>query len=157
MVSCVAVGAIRRLGRKAGPPVLSDVMFELLDDDDDGIGFNVPTICFALGWLPFIIAWGKYNTVLTEWLVQVYLLTAVIFVIYPWQYERKNLKQRWFLKAMVVVALTLHPAILVSVWFVDAWEKTRWHEVTTMEAIELAAMVVEGPLLYKIIGFFRPE
>jgi cyanate permease len=131
-------------------------MFEFINDDDDGIGLNAPTICFVLGWLPFIIAWAEYNTVLTEWLVQVYFLTILIFIVYPTKYARKNVRQRWFWKAMLAVALVLHPVILVGMWFVDAWEKTKWHEATTMLSTALAALIVEALLLYKIVAFLSP-
>ena len=131
-------------------------MFESIEPDDDGIGLNVATVCFVLGWLPFIIAWGKYNTAFTEWLVQTYFLTVFVLIVYPGQSERKNLKRLWLWKAMLVVALVLHPAILAALWFVDKWEKTKWHEARTMLTLILLAAVIEFPLLYKIVDFFRP-
>jgi len=132
-------------------------MFEPITDDATGIKLDTATICFILGWAPFIIAWAEYNTAFTEWLVQAYFLTVFIFVVYPRKYQRKNLKGPWFWKAMLMVALVLHPAILAAMWFVDIWEKTKWHEATTMLTIILVALVIEALLLYKIVGFFRPQ
>ena len=131
-------------------------MFESIETDDDGIKFNVATVCFVLGWLPFVIAWGEYNTAFTEWLVQTYFLTVFALIVYPRQSERKNFKRLWLWKAMLVVALVLHPAILAALWFVDKWEKTKWHEARTMLTLILLAAVIEFPLLYKIVDFFRP-
>ncbi len=135
---------------------LSDAMFESIRSDGTGITLDAATICFILGWLPFIVAWAVYNTAFTEWLVQVYFLTVFVFIVYPRKYERKNLKRLWFWKAMLVVALVLHPAIVVAVWFLDIWEKTKWHEATTMLIMIIAASVVEFPLLDKIVNCFRP-
>jgi peptidoglycan/LPS O-acetylase OafA/YrhL len=131
-------------------------MFESIEPDDDGIKFNVATVCFVLGWLPFVITWGQYNTAFTEWLVQTYFLTVFVLIVYPRQFERKNLKRLWLWKAMLVVALVLHPAILAALSFVDKWEKTKWHEARTMLTLILLAGVIEFPLLYKIVDFFRP-
>ena len=131
-------------------------MFECIDTDDNGIRLDAATICFVLGWLPFIIAWGEYNTAFTEWLVQVYFLTVFVFINYPRQYQKKNLMRVWFWKAMLVVALVVHPAILAGMWFVDVWEKTKWHEATTMLGICAFASVAEFAILGKIISLFRP-
>ncbi len=132
-------------------------MFERITDDETGIKLDAATICFVLGWAPFIVAWAEYNTAFTEWLVQAYFLTVFIFVVYPRRYERNNLKRPWFWKAMLVVALVVHPVILAAIWLVDIWEKTKWHEATTMLTVTLVALAIEAPLLYKIVGSFRPE
>jgi hypothetical protein len=130
-------------------------MFESIKTDETGIKLDAATICFILGWLPFIVAWGEYNTAFTEWLVQTYFLTVFIFIVYPRIYERKNLKRLWFWKAMLLVAFVVHPTILTAMWFVDLWEKTKWHEATTMLTIIIIASAFETPLLYKIVDFFR--
>ncbi len=130
-------------------------MFEQLNSDN-GITLDAATIFFILGWLPFIIAWGEYNTVLTEWLLQCYFVTIMVFINYPRHYERKNLRKLWFWKAMLVGLAVLHPAILAGMWFVDVSTKTKWHEGGTVLAVCAVALVVEFSFLYKIIKFFRP-
>jgi len=131
-------------------------MFESIRTDDNGIRPDAVTICLIVAWLPFIVAWGKYNTAFTGWLVQAYLLTVFMFIVYPRKYERRNLRRLWFWKAMLVVAFPVHPVILAAMWFIDVWEKTEWHEATTMLIIMVVASMIEAPLLYKIVDFFRP-
>ena len=131
-------------------------MFDYIKSEDDGSQLDAETIWFILGWLPFILAWGKYNTVFTEWLVQIYCRTGLGCIVYPRPYERKNIKRLWFWKAMMVVAFLLHPAIPACMWFVDIWEKTKWHEATTMVTMGLVALVIESSFVYKIVDFFRP-
>lgn len=131
-------------------------MFEYINKDDDGITLDAATICFVLGWVPFIIAWLVYNTAFTEWLVQVYFLTVFVFINYPRHYQKKNLKRMWFWKAMLIVAFVVHPAILAGMWYVDLWEKTQWHEATTMLSICALASVLEFVILDRIISHFQP-
>jgi hypothetical protein len=131
-------------------------MFDYIKRDDDEIEFNAPTICFIVGWLPFIIAWVEYNTAFTEFLVQAYFLTIFLFVVYPRKFERGNIRQVWFWKAMSVVALSVHPAILAAMYLFDVWTKTQWHAAKTMTTIVILASVIEFPLAQKIVNFFRP-
>jgi len=131
-------------------------MFDYIKTEDDGIELNAATICFVVGWLPFILAWLEYNTAFTQWLVQAYFLTIFLFVVYPIKYERRNVRRPWLWKAMLVVAFPIHPAILAAMWLFDLWTKTQWHAARTMLAIVLAAGMIEFPLVYKIVNFFRP-
>ena len=52
--------------------------------------------------------------------------------------------------------MDVHLPIITTMWFVDVWEKTEWHEATTMLGIMLVALVIEASPLYKIVAFFRP-
>jgi hypothetical protein len=131
-------------------------MFDYIKKVDDEIEFNVPTVCFVVGWLPFIIAWGEYNTAFTEFLVQAYFLTIFLFVVYPRKYERRNVRRLWFWKAILVVAFPLHPAILAAMWLFDVWTKTQWHAARTVTTIIILASMIEVPLVQKIVNFFRP-
>jgi len=130
-------------------------MFENINRDD-GIELDAASICFVLGWLPFVIAWGEYNTAFTEWLVQTYFITVMVFINYPRQYERKNLRRMWFWKAMLLVALVPHPVILAGMWFVDVSTKTKWHEAATMLSVCAVASILEFVVLNKIVNYFRP-
>jgi hypothetical protein len=40
---------------------------------------------------------------------------------------------------------------------VDVSTKTQWHEATTMLSIAFVAILIEAPILYKIVGLFRPD
>jgi len=130
-------------------------MFENINGND-GIELDALNICLLLGWVPFVIAWGHYNTAFTEWLVQTYFVTVMVFVNYPRWYEKRNLRRFWFWKAMLLVAVVLHPAILVAMWVVDVSTKTKWHEAATMLSVCAVAGIVEFPLLNKIVDYLRP-
>jgi hypothetical protein len=131
-------------------------MFEQTENGNDGISVDAATICFVLGWLPFIIVWGIYNTAFTEWLVQTYFITVMILINYPRRYERKNFSKRWFWKAMLLVAVVVHPAVLTAMWFVDVSTKTRWHESATVLSICAVTVILEFVILHGILRFFRP-
>jgi len=135
--------------------LVSEIMFENINDND-GIELDAVNICLLLGWVPFVIAWGLYNTAFTEWLVQTYFLTAMVFINYPRWYEKKNLGRSWFWKAMLLVAVVLHPAILAGMWLVDVSTKTKWHEAATMLSVCAVAGILEFPLLNKIVDYLRP-
>jgi magnesium-transporting ATPase (P-type) len=109
-----------------------------------------------LGWVPFVIALGHYNTAFTEWLVQAYFITFSVFINYPRWYEKRNLRKSWFWKAMLLVALVPHPAILAVMWFVDVSTKTKWHATASMLAICAMAGVLDFVMLNKIVDHFRP-
>jgi len=130
-------------------------MFENSDRDDE-LELDAVEICLFLGCIPFVIAWGHYNTVFTEWLFQTYFNSYLVFVSYPRQYQRRNLRRLWFWKAMVLVALVLHPAVLAAMWFIDASTKTKWHASATVIFIATMAMIVEFVALNKIVKYFRP-
>jgi hypothetical protein len=130
-------------------------MFENINDND-GIEFDAVNICLFLGWVPFVIAHGHYNTAFTEWLVQAYFLTFMVFINYPRWYEKRNLNKAWLWKALAVTALVLHPAILTGMWLVDVWTKTQWHDAATMLSVCAAGVILEGPILNKIFNYFRP-
>jgi hypothetical protein len=134
---------------------LNKNMFEQIEGDD-GIELDAATICFCLGWAPFVIAWVKYNTVFTEWLVQAYFMTVMVLINYPRVYERKNLRKRWFWKAMLCVAILLHPLVLAAMWFGDALSKTKWHDAATMLVSLSAAIIIEFAILGKVVSHFRP-
>ena len=133
----------------------SERMFENINGND-GLELDAVNICLFLGCVPFVIAWGHYNTAFTEWLFQTYFNTFMIFINYPRWYEKRNLRKPWFWKAMLLVALVLHPAILVGMWFVDVSTKTKWHDSATMLAIGAIACVLELVILNKIVDHFRP-
>ncbi len=131
-------------------------MFEQIKSGDDGISFDAPTICFALGWLPFIIAWAVYNTAFTEWLVQTYFITIMVFINYPRWYERKNLAKAWFWKGMSVAFIAIHPVILSLMWLADLSTKSQWHDSATMTSICAITGILEFAILDRILNFFRP-
>jgi magnesium-transporting ATPase (P-type) len=131
-------------------------MFENINGND-GLELDAVNICLFLGCVPFVIAWGHYNTAFTEWLFQTYFNTFMIFINYPRWYEKRNLRKPWFWKAMLLVALVLHPAILAGMWFVDVSTKTNWHDAATMLAIGAIAVVLELVILNKIVDHFRPH
>jgi peptidoglycan/LPS O-acetylase OafA/YrhL len=130
-------------------------MFEKINDND-GLELDAVNICLFLGCVPFVIAWGHYNTAFTEWLFQTYFNTFMIFINYPRWYEKKNLRRSWFWRAMALVAVTLHPAILAGMWFVDVSTKTEWHDTATVLAVGAVAVVVELVIFNKIVNYFRP-
>jgi len=130
-------------------------MFESINGND-GIELDVVNICLFLGWVPFVIAWGQYNTAFTEWLVQAYFITFSVFINYLRWYEKRNLRKSWFWKAMLLVALVPHPAILAGMWMVDVSTKTKWHAAATMLLICALAVVLEFMILDKIVDHFRP-
>ena len=129
-------------------------MFEKINSDN-GIELDAASICFVFGWIPFVIAWGYYNTAFTEWLVQTYFITVMVFINYPRQYQRKNLRKMWFWKAIMLGALVLHPVVLAGMWFVDVSTKTKWHEATTMLSVCAVAGILEFVVLNKIVKYFR--
>jgi magnesium-transporting ATPase (P-type) len=135
--------------------LMSEIMFENINDNH-GIELDAVNICLLLGWIPFVIPWGLYNTAFTEWLVQTYFLTAMVFINYPRWYEKKNLGKSWFWKAMLFVAVVLHPAILAGMWLVDVSTRTKWHQAATMLSVCAVAGIVELPLLNRILDYFRP-
>ena len=130
-------------------------MFEDIDRNDE-LEVDAINVCLFLGWVPFVIAWAHYNTAFTEWLVQTYFITFSVFINYPRWYEKRNLRKLWFWKAMVLVGLVLHPAILAAMWVVDASTKTQWHAAATMIFICTMAIILEFSILGKIFGYFRP-
>lgn len=131
-------------------------MFEQIKNGDDGISLDAPTVCFVLAWIPFIIAWAYYNTVLSEWLVQTYFITIMLFINYPRQYARKSLSKAWFRKAMILSFVVMHPAILSLMWFVDVSTKTQWHASRTMLSICAVSFILEATLLLRIVKAFQP-
>jgi hypothetical protein len=132
-------------------------MFGYISPDNRGIDLDAPAICFVVGWTPFLIAWVEYNTAFTEFLVQAYFLTIFLFVVYPRKYERRNIKQLWFWKAMLVGAFPLHSVTLAAMWLFDVWDKPKWGSGRTVLGIVVVAVMIEGPLVSKIVNFFRPE
>jgi len=131
-------------------------MFEQIKSGDSGISLDTPTICLIIGWVPFIIAWGHYNTAFTEWLVQAYFITGMLFINYPRHYERKSLGKAWFRKAILLAFVLPHPAILSLMWFIDVAAKSKWREAATMMSVCAVTFVLDGVVLLKIVKFFRP-
>jgi hypothetical protein len=133
----------------------SKLMFESISDNDD-LELDAVNICLFLGCVPFVIAWGHYNTVFTEWLFQTYFNSFMIFINYPRWYEKRNLRKLWFWKAMLLVALLLHPAILAGMWFVDVSTKTEWHDSASALSVAAVAIVLELLILNRIFDYLRP-
>jgi hypothetical protein len=132
-------------------------MFDYLKANDDGIRLDAVMICFCLGCVPLVIAWGQYNTAFTEWLLQTYFMSFMVFIDYPRRYQRRNLRRAWFWKAMLLAAIVLHPAILAGMWFVDVSTKTKWHDTATIVSICVMASILEFAVLAKIVSYFRPK
>ena len=130
-------------------------MFEKINEND-GLELDAVNICWFLGCVPFVIAWGHYNTAFTEWLFQTYFNTFMIFINYPRWYEKRNLRKPWFWKAMLLAAVVLHPMILAVMWLVDVSTKTEWHDTATVLAVGALAVVLELVILNRVVSYFRP-
>jgi peptidoglycan/LPS O-acetylase OafA/YrhL len=133
----------------------SEIMFEKINDND-GLELDAVNICLFLGRVPFVIAWGHYNTASTEWLFQTYFNTFMIFINYPRWYEKRNFRKLWFWKAMLLAAVVLHPTILAGMWFVDVSTKTEWHDTATVLSVGAVAGVLEVVILNRFFNYFRP-
>ena len=133
-------------------------MFEDINgNDNDEFKFDAVNICLLVGWAPFVIAWGEYNSAFTEWLVQAYFLTFMVFINFPRWYEKRNLNKSWFWRALALTFGVVHPVILAGMLLVDVWTKTEWHEGATVLSICAVGAILELAVFNKILNYFRPE
>jgi hypothetical protein len=92
----------------------------------DSLRENPPLVLVYLGGIPFSIPWILHpwylfhSSLWTGFVMQVYWITAFVFVLRPFDTERANIKKRWFWKAMLTQGALLHLLFMGGLLFLDA-------------------------------------
>jgi hypothetical protein len=90
-------------------------MFEYINPTRNRIA-----IIFYCGLVPVGLFWILRESALAAFLLQVYVISAGVFLFYPFTIRRQNVKQWWFWKRMLLGAAVPHPLVLTGLWYVDS-------------------------------------
>lgn len=86
----------------------------------DSLRANPALALVYLGLVPFAILWILHNSLWTGFAMQLYLVTAFVFVLEPFAHEKPNLRKRWFWKAMLTRGAPIHLLFMGGLWCLDA-------------------------------------
>jgi hypothetical protein len=78
------------------------------------------TIALWATLIPFALAWIFHNAVWTGFLLQAYIVTFGVFILLPSKDHPDRFRTWRFWKTMLRSGLALHPAFLVTLWFLDS-------------------------------------
>jgi hypothetical protein len=127
-------------------------MFDYINTKRDPI-----TIIFYTVGAPFGLAWALHQSLITGFALQFYLMTCIAFVLQPFEFRQKEVKQRWYWKIILCFGALIHPAFLVGLWFLDASHPTFVTGTATVIFMGFAIGTVEMIILDQIVDYYRPE
>jgi hypothetical protein len=127
-----------------------------LDDLSWLIKLNPATALMYCGLLPFLVLVALHGLRSVAFPLQVYFVTTGSFVIGPFKNERKNLRARWFLNAMLLF-VPIHCLILVGMRYLDLQHPAFVNSGGTFFFLVCAVLAIEVVVSGVITDHFRPE
>ena len=90
-------------------------MFEYSNQKRDPI-----QIIFWCGGIPFIVFWLFHrHSIIAAFAVQVYVVSAAVFLFYPFTIQPQNVRQKWFWKLLLQAGIMPHLLFLTGLWYFD--------------------------------------
>jgi hypothetical protein len=127
-------------------------MFEYGNQRRDPVRIAIYCGAGALGLVS-----GLYPHFLIGYMAEAYLLTCVIFVFIPFEFQRQYVKESWFWKIMLRAGVLIHLPLLVGLLFLDS----RYPGLAAGGfPIFLTGVVLLPPeiaIFQRIVARFRPD
>jgi hypothetical protein len=105
--------------------------------------------------VPFGLLWVFKQTPVAAFCFQVYLVTACVFVVGPFELQKEYVKKRLFWKAMLWGGAIIHPLFLAALWHLDM-TYAQFISGKTGNVILLAfvASLAEALVLARVVTWF---
>lgn len=71
------------------------------------------------GVIPLATLWIIRDSFATAFALQVYLITAFVFIDNPLRNQKQRAKSWFFWKRMLLVGAIIHPLLLAGIWYAD--------------------------------------
>jgi hypothetical protein len=127
-------------------------MFDYVNRKRDPI-----SLIFYGGLIPFGLIWALHQSLVTAFVLEVYLITTCVFVIGPFEVRKQRVNQPSFWKAMLRAGAVIHPIFLATVWYLDATHPAFVAGVGTLFFVAFLVSIVEAVVLETTVDHFRPE
>jgi hypothetical protein len=126
-------------------------MFEYGNESSDPISI---VIYCGVGVLALI--WVIDPLPLFGFLIEAYLLTCVIFVTIPFEFQKQDLKKTWFWRIMLGAGVVIHLPLLVGLWFLDTAYPALLSGILPMFLVAVTFLVPEIVIFDQIVKRLRP-
>jgi hypothetical protein len=90
-------------------------MFEYINQKRDPVA-----VIFYCGLIPFGLFWVIRRSPIAGFALQSYVISIIVFVVYPFEMKVKNIKRWSFWKRMLQIGASAHLLLLTGLWFLDA-------------------------------------
>src|ERR1017187_9858910 len=127
-------------------------MFEYGNERRDPIPIAIYCGAGVCGLLRFF-----YPLLLTVYMAEAYLLTCMIFVFIPFEFQKREVKESWFWKTMIGAGALIHLPLLVVLWFLDASYPILLWGFLPMFLVVVIIGVPEVVIFDQIVKRFRPN
>jgi hypothetical protein len=127
-------------------------MFEYGTQRRDPIPIAIYCGAGALG-----IVSGLYPHLLIGYTAEAYLLTCVIFVFIPFEFQRQYVKESWFWKIMLGAGALIHLPLLIGLWFLDSRYPRLVEGALPIFLTGAMLLPPEIAIFQRIVARFRPD
>jgi hypothetical protein len=76
-------------------------------------------VIFYAGLIPFGLVWALLRSLVAGFVLQAYLITAIVFVFYPFEMQAQKVRQWSFWKQMLRIGTVAHLLLLSGLWYLD--------------------------------------
>jgi hypothetical protein len=126
-------------------------MFEYVNQKRDPIAIIFYFVAGVFGLL-----WGIYPSLLTGFMGEAYLITCLIYVVIPFEFQKREVKQLWFWKAMLGAGALIHLPLMLLLWFLDVSFPVLLAGILPMFIVGAVIGVPETMIFSWIVEHYRP-
>jgi hypothetical protein len=90
-------------------------MFDYINRKRDPV-----SLIFYSGLIPFALFWIFARNLIAGFCFQAYLVTAVVFVFYPYEMHPQLVRKWQFWNRLLRVGLGIHLLVLLGLWYLDS-------------------------------------
>ena len=125
-------------------------MFEYINRKRDPVA-----IIFYFGLIPFGLFWVFHRSPIAGFSLQTYLVTAIVFVFYPFEMQVQSVKQWSFWKWMLRIGAVAHPLFLAGLWYVDVTYPVFVTGTGTVFFTAFVIGVIEAVVVGEMVDHFK--
>ena len=114
-------------------------------------------VIFYCGLIPFGLFWALSRSLIAGFAMQAYLVTAIVFVFYPFEMQVQNVKQWSFWKRMLRVGTVAHLLFLTGLWYLDVTYPIFVTGTGTVFFTAFVVGVIETVAVGEIVDRSRPD
>ncbi len=115
------------------------------------------SLIFYCCGIPFGLFWVVSRSLVAGFALQAYIITAAVFVFYPFEMKAKNLRQWEFWKRILRVGVPVDLLFLTCLWYVDSNYRVFVTGTLTVSFVGFVVGVIETILVGEILDRSRPD